>query len=147
MSKLQKSFMRLQRPASKQAGVNLPAAIFVITVLAAIAVAINALVTQNAQTYQEEINLTRAFYAAESGAGFAMNTIFPPEGFPAYGAPAECAAGPRVYNLAVPGLNGCTASVTCSPKAPAGISDTFATITSVGSCDGVERTVQVRTRF
>jgi MSHA biogenesis protein MshP len=134
-------------PPRLQAGVNLAAAIFVITLLALIAVAINALVSQNAQTYQEEINLTRAFYAAESGAGFGMNTIFPPEGFPTYGAPAECAAGPRVYTFTVPGLGGCSASVTCATKSPAGISDTFATVTSVGSCDGVERTVQVQTRF
>lgn len=131
--------------AHKQAGVNLPGAIFVITLLALLAVAINALVTQSSQSYQEEINLTRAFYAAESGAGFAMNTIFPPEGFPAYGAPAECAAGPRVYTFSVPGLNQCEASVTCSSKAVGGAN--YATITSVGSCDNIERTVQVRTQF
>lgn len=129
----------------KQAGVNLPGAIFVITLLALLAVAINALITQSSQSYQEEINLTRAFYAAESGAGFAMNTIFPPEGFPGYGAPATCAAGPRVYSFTVPGLNQCEASVTCSAKAVG--SDNFATITSVGSCDDIERTVQVRTQY
>ncbi len=139
-----KSIVRMA-PLSRQAGVNLPAAIFVITLLALIAVAINALVNQNAQTYQEEINLTRAFYAAESGAGFAMNTVFPPEGFPGFGAPAECAAGPRVYTLTVPGLSGCEVSVTCSNKAVSGLN--LATITSVGSCDNVERTVQVRTRY
>ena len=129
----------------KQKGVNLPTAIFVITLLAMLAVAINALVTQSTQSYQEEINLTRAFYAAESGAGFGMNTIFPPEGFPQYGAPAECAAGPRVYTFAAPGLNACTATVSCSEKAVGGT--TFATVTSVGNCDDIERTVQVRTSF
>ena len=131
--------------ASRQRGVNLPTAIFVITLLAMLAVAINALVTQSSQSYQEEINLTRAFYAAESGAGFGMNTIFPPEGFPGYGAPAQCAAGPRVYTFTVPGLNACTATVTCSTK-PVG-STTYATVTSVGNCDDIERTVQVRTSY
>lgn len=129
----------------RQSGVSLPTAIFVITVMALLAVAINALVTQNARTNQEEINLTRALYAAESGAGFAMNTIFPPEGFPSYGAPATCAAGPRVYSFSVPGLNQCQASVTCSSKLVG--SDNFATITSVGSCDNIERTIQVRTQY
>lgn len=130
---------------NRQSGVSLPGAIFVITIMALLAVGINALVTQNAQSNQEEINLTRAFYAAESGAGFAMNTIFPPEGFPGYGAPATCAAGPRVYSFSVPGLSACEASVTCSSKAIG--SDNYATITSVGSCDNIERTVQVRTQY
>ena len=133
------------RLPGRQQGVNLPTAIFVITLLAMLAVAINALVTQSSQSYQEEINLTRAFYAAESGAGFGMNTIFPPEGFPSYGAPAECAAGPRVYTFSVPGLNACTASVSCSTKPVGGTN--FATVTSVGNCDGIERTVQVRTSY
>lgn len=144
------SFARAQRSnwsnsVKRQAGLNLPAAIFVITLLALLAVAINALVNRGAQSYQEEINLTRAFYAAESGAGFGMNTIFPPEGFPGYGAPAECAAGPRVYSFTVPGLNACTASVTCSTTPVGGVS--YATVTSVGNCDGIERTIQVRTSF
>ena len=57
---------------SLQAGIGLPAAIFVITIMAVIAIGINQLISQNAQTFEEEINLIRAFYAAESGAGFAM---------------------------------------------------------------------------
>lgn len=113
--------------------------------MAVIAVAINQLVNQNAQTFEEEINLTRAFYAAESGAGFAMNTIFPPEEYPTYGTTAECAAGPRVYNFAVDGLQGCSASVTCTPITISGT--VYATIESEGSCGDVERTIQVRTVY
>ena len=129
-----------------QAGIGLPAAIFVITLMAAIAVAINLMVGQNADTFAEEINLTRAFYAAESGAGIAMNTIFPPEGYPTYAAPpAECAAGPRVYTFTVDGLNQCTATVTCSSVNTGG--KTYATIESVGKCGDVIRTIQVRTVF
>ncbi|MEX2469224.1 MAG: hypothetical protein WD396_05655 [Pseudohongiellaceae bacterium] len=129
----------------QQTGIGLPAAIFVITVMAAIAVAVNALLSQNAQTFQEELNLTRAFFAAESGAGFAMNTLYPPEEFPGYGTPAECAAGPRIYQFTVPGLNGCTATVTCTQVTIG--SDNYATIESEGVCDGVERTLQVRTSY
>ena len=145
MSPMRTHRVALMKSPRFQAGLNLPAAIFVITLLALLAVAINAIVSQGARSYQEEINLTRAFYAAESGAGFGMNTIFPPEGFPSYGAPAECATGPRVYSFSVPGLNACTASVSCSSKPVGGTN--FATVTSIGSCDGIERTVQVRTRF
>ena len=63
--------------ASSQSGIGLPAAIFIITTMALIAVAINLLVRENAETFVEEINLSRAFYAAESGAGFIMNRTFP----------------------------------------------------------------------
>lgn len=128
-----------------QVGISLPGAIFVITLLALLAVAINALVGQNSRTYEEEINLTRAFYAAESGAGFAMNTLYPPEEFPAYATTAECAAGPRVYSFTVPGLNSCTASVTCSEVTIGGTN--YATIESEGSCGDLERTIQVRTAY
>ena len=129
----------------QQAGIGLPAAIFVITLMAAIAVAINLMVGQNADTFAEEINLTRACYAAESGAGIAMNTIFPPEEYPAYATNAECAAGPRIYTFTVDGLNQCTATVTCSSVNTGG--KTYATIESVGKCGDVIRTIQVRTVF
>jgi MSHA biogenesis protein MshP len=130
---------------SRQAGISLPGAIFVITILALLAVAIAALVSQNAQTYEDENNLTRAFYAAESGAGFAMNTIYPPEEFPGYSSTAECATGPRVYNFSVPGLNNCSASVTCTEVTISGTN--YATIESEGSCGDLERTIQVRTSY
>lgn len=126
-----------------QRGIGIPAALFVITLLAIIAVAINALLAQNAENYQEEVSLTRAFYAAESGAGFALNSIFPPEEFPQYNADAECAAGPREYAFTIAGLNECKASVSCSLDATvAGVE--YYTIVSEGVCDGVTRTVQVR---
>jgi MSHA biogenesis protein MshP len=127
----------------RQRGIGIPAALFVITLLAILAVAINLLLEQNAETYEEEVSLTRAFYAAESGAGFAMNSIFPPEEFPLYNGAAECAAGPRVYEFTISGLNGCTATVTCSVDATVA-SVEYYTIVSEGSCDGVTRTVQVR---
>ncbi len=129
----------------RQSGIGLPGAIFVITLMAVAVVAITALVQQNAQTYENEINLTRAFYAAESGAGFAMNTIYPPEEFPGYSSTSECAAGPRVYNLSVPGLNNCSATVTCTQVTIGGTN--YATIESEGSCGNLERTIQVRTSY
>lgn len=131
---------------SKQQGIGLPAAIFVITLMAGIAVAINQLVSQNAQTFEEQINLARAFYAAESGAGFAMNTVFPPEAYPSYASGAECVETPRVYNFTVDGVNQCSASVTCGPPIVIGGSN-FATIESEGTCGDVTKKIQVRTVF
>ncbi len=100
---------------------------------------------QNAQTFEEELNLTRAFYAAETGAGIAMNTIFPPEEYPAYATTAECAAGPREYDFTVDGLNQCSASVTCTSVVIS--SKNYATIESTGSCGDIERTIQARTTY
>ena len=136
---------RATRRCRNQTGLGLPAAIFVITLLALIAVAINNLVQQSTQGYEEEVNLTRAFYAADTGAGIALNTLFPPEEYPAYDTTAECAAGPRVYTFTIPGLNNCTASVTCATEVVE--SNNYATIESEGSCGGLARKVQVRTSY
>lgn len=113
--------------------------------MAVIAVAVNQLLSQNAQTFEEEVNLTRAFYAAESGAGFVMNTVFPPEEYPGYGTTAECVTTPRIYNFIVDGLNQCSATVTCTPLLIG--TTNYATIQSEGSCGDVERTVQIRTVY
>lgn len=134
----------------QQSGIGIPAAIFVITLLAILAVAINSLVLDNAETFQEEVLLTRAFYAAESGAGFAMNALFPPDEFPLYqkdgGNTAVCDEGPRLYTLQAEGLNACMVSVSCDTDATvAGVE--YYTITSAATCDDVTRTVQVRTSF
>ncbi|NKB33375.1 MAG: hypothetical protein GKR91_09780 [Pseudomonadales bacterium] len=132
---------------SKQSGLGLPAAIFIITLLAFIAVAVNYLVNQSAQVYEEELDLTRAFYAAESGAGFAMNGIYPPEEYSAY-AGTTCTGtpgSPVTYNFSVDGVNNCTADVFCTPLTIG--TRNYATIESTGSCGDVERTVQVRTSY
>jgi len=129
----------------KQKGVGLPAAIFIITIMALLAVGINLLVEQNSQSFAEELQLTRAFYAAETGAGFAMNTIYPPEEYSAYATTAECAAGPRTYNFTVDGLNNCSAEVTCNAIVVG--TRNYATVESEGTCGDVERTIQVRTVY
>ncbi len=131
--------------ANKQEGIGLPAAIFVITLMAGIAVAINLLVQQNAESYIEDLNFTRAFYAAESGAGFAMNSIFPPEEYPTYTSSPRCAMGTSEYNFIVDGINQCSASVTCAFIT---IGETnYATIESKGTCGDVVRIIQVRTVY
>ena len=132
-------------PNSYQSGIGLPAAIFVITLMAVIAVAVNQLLSQNAQTFEEELNLTRAFYAAESGAGFVMNTVFPPEEYPTYGTTSECISTEREYDFTVAGLNQCSATVTCTPITIG--TTNYATIESKGVCGDVERTVQIRTVY
>jgi len=135
--------------AVRQRGVGLPAAIFVITLMSTIAVAISLLVSQNAATFEEEVRLTRAFYAAESGAGFAMNALFPPDEFPRYDTTATCpdnAGSPRIYDFTADGLSLCSAEVSCSLDATVDGLEYY-TINSTGICGDVSRTVQVRTSF
>ena len=134
-----------QTSTASQRGVGLPVAIFVITLLAILAIVINLVVEQNAQSFSEELNFTRAFYAAETGAGIGMNTIFPPDEYPTYSVTAECAAGPRTYNFIVDGLNACSASVTCTAVTIS--SNNYATVTSEGSCGDSTRTIRVRTVY
>jgi len=132
---------------NRQSGVGLPAAIFVITLMVVIAAAINLMVAENARTFEEEINLTRAFYAAESGAGFAMNSLFPPEDYAGYAnLPADCDSwGTRTYDFIADGLNACSADVTCNGRIIDGV--VYSTIESTGSCGAVSRTIQVRTVY
>ena len=131
----------------RQRGIGLPAAIFVITLMVVIVAAINLLVEENARSFESEINLTRSFYAAESGAGFAMNSLFPPEDYPGYSSlPANCSAwGTRTYNFITDGLNACTAEVSCSGKTIDG--QVYSSIESTGTCGDISRTVQVRTVY
>lgn len=149
--------MKYLVPASQyQRGIGLPAAIFVITVMATLAVAINWLVTQNAQTFDEEVRLTRAYYAAESGIGFMMNTLYPPYaldpddgdddgGYPRYTA-GQCPATAVTYDFSVDGLNACSAEVTCTEDATVD-DQTFYTLESTGSCGDVSRSLMVRSAY
>jgi MSHA biogenesis protein MshP len=134
----------MYRNPAWQKGIGLPAAVFVITLMAAIAVAINALVSQNAQTFEEELRLTRAFYAAETGAAFGMNILFPPQDFPSYTTAAACPAVEREYEFTVDGLTACSVAFACVEDADVD-GARYYTITSTGTCGEVSRTVQVRT--
>ena len=126
----------------KQQGLGLPAAIFVITLLAIIAVAINDLLSQNANTFAEDVSYTRAFYAAESGANFAENHLFPPDDYPGYGAGGACWGGTKTYTFSADGLNQCTAQVTCETVTVSATN--YFTIVSKGPCNDVSRAIQVR---
>lgn len=137
----------LSNPLSKQQGVGLATAVFVITLLAVIAFGINLLVEDNSETFVEEVLLTRAFYAAESGAGFAMNGIYPPEEYSTYGGTmcTGTSGMPITYTFTVDGLANCTADVFCTLIGVGG--NSYLTIESEGTCGEVSRTVQVRTSY
>lgn len=124
---------------TKQRGVGLPVALFVITVLALIVVALTDLEETSGVSFSVDINSMRAFYAAESGAQLAVNSLFPPSG-----TPTVCAS-PAFSQI---GLNGCNATVTCNLITVDSID--YHTIRSTGRCgsgiDQAERVIEVRVR-
>lgn len=129
---------------TKQQGIGLPVALFVITVLALIVVALTDLEESSGISFSLDINSMRAFYAAESGAQVALAEVFP-----AGGSVGTCASiSPSVISFNASGLNGCQATVGCSVATDSGIS--YFSLQSTGSCgsgaDRAERVIVVRAR-
>jgi len=137
-----------------QRGVGLPVAIFVITVMVTLTVAIQMQLVGNAEALQEELLLTRAHYAAESGARLALNGLFPPSGYPDYANRSVCgldvlATGPcgsDEYEFDVAELADCRARIAYDKFAI--VDDVhYVAVFSTGICGEVQRVVKVETRF
>ena len=133
-----KTFAGKHSARKRQTGMGLATALFVITVMSLLAVLIFQLIRSNSETTGEQILLTRAFYAAESGVQFGVNGVFPPD-MAGFSCPAS-----ESFALDVDGLRECTATVECASINVLG--ETYYTITSKGTCDGVSRTIQVRAK-
>ncbi len=131
------SFQRVVIPSmSKQSGLSLPVALFIITIMSIIAVAVNRMNEASSQSYSQNILSSRAFYAAESGAQLRAHAVL---------STTPCNCGVDVdFAFSVVGLNSCSANTSCDQFI--GNGDTFCTITSIGSCDNTnaQRTIEVR---
>lgn len=127
------------RPARQSSGMGLVAAIFLITVVALLTIAILRSVRTSSDAYALDVVAHRAFAAAESGAQLGANRLFAPSGT------GSCAAT-QSYNFDALGLSSCRASVSCQSESVDG--QPLYTIRSAGRCDsgGVisEREVLVR---
>ena len=110
----------------RQRGFGLPAAIFIIVIMALIAAAAVNILNKGLEGVSQEVMSTRAFYSAESGAQHVLSQLFPLNG----GA-ANCAATSSV-NFNTTGLSNCSANMTCSATTIG--SETFYTINSTGTC-------------
>ncbi|PIE44080.1 MAG: hypothetical protein CSA50_02110 [Gammaproteobacteria bacterium] len=128
--------MYLKKPVNKfsSTGLGLPVALFVITVMAFIALAINKLGSTGAKSVSVNLLSARAFYAAESGIDImlAINGGNPP---------ACSVAGTTIdiTNMAA-GLARCRARVTCTTTSPA----TTYLLQSTGSCgSGVDQATRI----
>ena len=124
----------------RQQGVGLPLAIFIITVLALIVVGITQLQQGTAEMEIQDLQSTRAFYAAESGAQAALALLLPVSG-----SPASCTASMYEQTFTTIGLNSCSTRVHCSTQDLGG--NTYYTLRSIGQCgfgtDSSRRIVEV----
>ncbi len=127
-----------------QKGVGLPAAIFIITILALITVALAGLQENNAVSLGVNVNSQRAFFAAESGGQIALNKVFPPSGVGG----TVCSGTVYTGIFSSVGLNGCSVSASCISDTVSG--QTYYTFTSTGTCgsgiDAATRVIEVRAR-
>ena len=124
----------------QQQGIGLPIAIFVITVLSAFAVNMGLLVQDNASGRSEYITSLRASLAADTGADLGMNVAFDPSDAPDYASGVTCSSTAINYSFTNDaGMSGCSAAVTCTSATAGG--KTIYTVTSVGTCDTISKTV------
>jgi MSHA biogenesis protein MshP len=130
--------MSLNNSRLKQSGISLPVALFIITIMSLIAVAVNQLNETSSQSYGQNVLSTRALYASESGVQLRASDVLD-------AMPCVCGGSADVeYDFTVVGLNQCSAATTCTSLIANG--DTICTIISIGRCDNsnVERSVEVR---
>lgn len=124
----------------KATGMGLVSAIFLITVVAVLVVAIARTVRTSGDAYAQDVVAQRALLAAQSGAQLGLNRVFAPLG--------SSACGTWSWDLAATGLTSCQAVVSCSSEVVAAVS--YYSLESAGRCDvgGVvaERRLLVRAR-
>lgn len=135
----------LTRPNTRhrQGGVGLPLAIFIITVLALIVIGVTQLQQGTAESEIQDLQSTRAFYAAESGAQAALALLFPVSG-----SAAACNASLYQQTFTTGGLATCQVEVACSDQQLG--ADTYYTLRSEGTCgqgtDKARRIIEVEAR-
>lgn len=132
---------------SGQCGFLVPLAAIIVVGLGVLAIAISRLSGQAATATTQEGLAVQAYYAADSGAQYAMNQVF----FSATdktAADANCAAlvGSSL-NYSAPGLTLCSSDITCSTSTVAGSTASYYVITSAATCGSgdsfAERTIAV----
>ncbi|MEQ8486586.1 MAG: hypothetical protein RIB46_19665 [Pseudomonadales bacterium] len=123
---------------SRQSGLGLVAAIFLIVVSAALAVALTRMVRTSGDGFGQDVVAHRAFLAAETGAQLGLNRVFAPAGA------GSCATW--TWTLEPIGLGACVAEVRCSVDMVEGAP--YYTVESDGRCDSgryvAERRILVR---
>ena len=133
---------------TRQRGMGLPFAIFVIVILSMVGLAITALERSSAESVALEVQSARAFMAAQSGMELGLNRLMPPGGATANCSHGFFAASPSI-TFTTAALEGCAATVTCDADVAGG--ETYYRLTSAASCgtgpDDASRTIETGIRF
>lgn len=126
--------------AKSQTGLGLVGAVFVIVVVALLAVAMAKMLEADKLSQSFETLGLKAFLAAESGAQLGVNRLLAPDGVGACVTTTE--------SLEANSLRFCTADISCGLMTSGG--ETFYTITSRGSCRAgdliASRALEIRVR-
>ena len=127
-----------------QRGSALVIAVFVIVVMLALTMSLSRLLISGSETVVYEVQGSRTLFAAQSGLELALIELFP------LSAPtATCAAVSGTYSFSGPGLQGCTATVSCSSFTPAGAGSIYKLV-STADCSAAgfltRRTLQIEVR-
>jgi MSHA biogenesis protein MshP len=137
-------------PAKHQTGFLLPLAVFILVAMSFFAVTIARITGQTAIATTQEAISAAAFHSAESGAGFAMSQLFYDTGAAISRASVDgncTAVNGSTLNFTVPGLNGCSANLTCSRSIDATDITSYYRVQSQGNCGSgsvsAQRTIEV----
>lgn len=115
----------------------MPLAIFILVAMGLFAITISRLTGETAIATTQEAISVASFYAAESGAQYAMNQLFYDTGAPLTraGVDADCTTvNGTNLNFSAAGLNGCSAAITCARSIDAADTLSFYRIQSQGTC-------------
>lgn len=116
----------------------MPMAVFILVGLAGLALTVSRFSGQSSIAAVQEVISVQAFYAAESGAQFALNRMF-------YDTAAVVTRGQadsncttsingQTLNFSATGLNNCSADLMCTVDTTSDSTTSFYTVTSVGAC-------------
>lgn len=122
---------------SRQAGWLMPAAAFIIVVMGLLAAGMTRVGSQTSiASVQEQVSI-QTFYAAESGAQYAMNRLFydSASAITRTSAANACAAvNGSTLNLNAPGMLACQVGIVCQESVDAANTTSFFSIGSAASC-------------
>ena len=137
--------LKLKPDRTAQQGFLMPLAIFILVAMGFFAITISRVTGQTAIATTQEAVSVASFYAAESGAQYAMNQLFYDTGsaISRVSVDANCAAV-NGSNLAftVIGLNGCSTSITCARSVDGANTTSYYRIQSQANCGSASVSAQ-----
>lgn len=137
---------------NRQQGFLLPAALFLLVIMLLLAGAIVRISSESARGSVQELLSVRAFYAAESGANWALGRMFyPPGNGASTNGVCNSTIDGQTINFTHQGLNTCSVTLSCQSTPLSGSNEFFYRITAQGDCGAgqlsASRTVQVQAKL